>query len=310
MSQFFVTRTACPACNNNSAKVIYSLPYADERIQSYLRLFYEGQGFIELDYLEGAEYILKECDRCKLIYQEQVPGELLMHKLYEEWIDPKLALERSLKMPIEQYLYDTSQIINIIRNFQKPPSEISILDFGMGWGKFCMLANAFGCNAYGMELSTHRIDYAKQKGVSVLTWEELEQQKFDFIYSADVFEHISNPKELLRRLCACLRPDGVVCLNVPNGLTASKIIKKMNWTAIKGSKDNINIVSPLEHINCYLPLSLKLMAEACNLKEIKWNRMDCINYNKSGMIDYLRKKYHLLFKIEEPTCLFFKLQTV
>ena len=92
---YFITRTECPACKSRSISEIYSLPYSDKRIKDYLLNFYNAQGTIELDYLADASYTLNECQECELIFQKEIPGDKLMFKLYEEWIDPDIALQRS-----------------------------------------------------------------------------------------------------------------------------------------------------------------------------------------------------------------------
>ena len=82
--------------------------------------------------------------------------------------------------------------------FKKPPIELQFLDFGMGWGKWCQMAKAFGCQVYGLELSKARIKYASSLGISVLSNEELNHYKFDYINADQVFEHITNPKNTLQ----------------------------------------------------------------------------------------------------------------
>ncbi len=46
--------------------------------------------------LKGSSYILNECFECGLTYQKQIPNDLLMKKIYNEWIIPKLSLNRRI----------------------------------------------------------------------------------------------------------------------------------------------------------------------------------------------------------------------
>jgi hypothetical protein len=50
-----------------------------------------GKGGVEFEYLQGARFVLQQCRTCGLIFQGQIGNDVLMHKLYEEWIDPAHA---------------------------------------------------------------------------------------------------------------------------------------------------------------------------------------------------------------------------
>ena len=38
------------------------------------------------------------------------------------------------------------QVETFIRHFGRKPGDLKVLDLGMGWGRWCMFANAFGCD--------------------------------------------------------------------------------------------------------------------------------------------------------------------
>ncbi len=83
-SPHFVQRTFCPACDHTKFTKVYSTSYKDPHLVGYLHRLYDKQGKIEFDYLEGADFILQECDNCKLVFQEYIPGDQLMVKLYDQ----------------------------------------------------------------------------------------------------------------------------------------------------------------------------------------------------------------------------------
>ena len=67
-SPHFVQRTFCPACDHTKFTKVYSTSYKDPHLVGYLHRLYDKQGKIEFDYLEGADFILQECDNCKLVF--------------------------------------------------------------------------------------------------------------------------------------------------------------------------------------------------------------------------------------------------
>jgi len=239
-------------------------------IYEFLDSFYSPQGKIEFEYLKGANFILDECKNCRTIFQKEIPNEFLMNKLYEEWIDPVKVYNMSLKTDDLIMFSDYAQeIMMLIRYFKKQPGELSFFDFGMGWGKWCNMAKAFGCESYGVELSKTRIEHAKSLGIKVLNYDELSNCRFDFINTEQVFEHISEPLQTLKFLKKSLKPTGLLKISVPNDPDIKKKIKLGDWTASKNSKNSLNAVSPLEHINCFNRFAIIKMADMAGLELVE-----------------------------------------
>jgi hypothetical protein len=62
-----------------------------------------------------------------------------------------------------------------------------------------------------------------------------------------------------------LRKGGVLRICVPDGNGNKAVLSKMDWEAAKGTTDSLNIVAPLEHINCYTTKSIVIMAKEAGL---------------------------------------------
>jgi len=159
---YFIERKFCPACNSDKIKEIYSNKFTEEPIKSYLENFYNSQGVIQFEYLKNELYSLSNCLNCDLIFQRYIPNDNLMKIIYEEWIDPKKALSDNFNNNNLFYSYYSMEIMRIIAFLKKPSSTLKIFDFGIGWGKWALMAKAFGCDAYGSELSEERINYGKK----------------------------------------------------------------------------------------------------------------------------------------------------
>lgn len=266
MNSNFVSRYECPACTSNSIKQIYSNNFTEEPLKSYLEKFYASH--LEIEYLNESTYLLLQCDKCGLIFQKHIPNEILMNRLYEKWVDPQIAFNFDLNNNIlSRYIYYSQEIIRILAFFKKPLSTIKVFDFGMGWGRWALMAKAFGCDSYGTELSKERINYAERNEIKVISYKDIHKHKYDFINTEQVFEHIPEPLTTLKHLTKALKNGGIIKISVPNCRNIIKLLKKNDWSAQKGSKNSLNAVAPLEHINCYHGNSLTIMANLARLKE-------------------------------------------
>jgi 2-polyprenyl-3-methyl-5-hydroxy-6-metoxy-1,4-benzoquinol methylase len=270
MSKFFDTRENCPACNSGEQEIIYSSGYQKEHIKKYLHDFYDKQGGVEFEYLDGANFILAECKNCQLIFQKEIPNDFLMERLYEKWINPEKVFQRyESNYPLNYYYSNAHLVYKVIAYFNVKPKDLKIFDFGMGWGNWSLMAKAFGCDSFGTELSSARIEHAKSCGIKVISWLEIADHTFDFINTDQVFEHIPKPLETLKYLSGSLKKGGLIRISVPNGRGIKKRLKKTDWTADKGSKNSLNAVAPLEHINCFNNTSLKKMADGAGLEIVR-----------------------------------------
>jgi predicted SAM-dependent methyltransferase len=138
----------------------------------------------------------------------------------------------------------------------------------MGWADWLLMATGFGYQCYGMELSESRIKYAQSRGIKVLNWEDAEQMSFDFINTEQVFEHIPNPLETLKKLKTLLKPGGIIKISVPTTNDIDRRLKFMDWGSKKGMRNSLNAISPLEHIQYYKRSSLDKMAEMAEMTEV------------------------------------------
>lgn len=266
-NSWFVKREQCPACASPRFKDICHLPYDEPPIRDYLQDFYSPQGMVEPEYLHGVSYVLCECAACALIFQKYIPNEALTKRIYELWIDPRKAFEQRHDS-LAYYSDYAQEIMQMISYFKKKPSLLSFFDFGMGWGNWALMAKAFGCQSYGTELSEERMEHATSNGIKIIARSELPQYKFDFINTEQVFEHIAEPLKTLRHLKGALAPGGLLKLSVPTANDIERRLGVMDWKAPKDSRDSLNPVAPLEHINCFRRKSLLTMAAEAGMEEV------------------------------------------
>jgi 2-polyprenyl-3-methyl-5-hydroxy-6-metoxy-1,4-benzoquinol methylase len=249
--------------------------------------------------------VLQECKKCNLIFQEYIPDDFVMDKLYNEWIDPKIVLPEQRKHNLQYYKKLSTEVSNIIDYFNTTPNNLSFLDFGMGWAQWCLMVKAFGAEAMGIELSQDRIKNAKENAIKVLSWDDIRNYKLDFINTEQVFEHIPKPLDTLKYLSSSLKPNGLIKISVPNGNVATRNLKIMDWKAPKNSRNSLNFVAPLEHINSFRTKTIKTMAELCGLQHVS------VPFKDLAVKDLVKSKlkplYYQLFRGgREGTYLFFR----
>jgi 2-polyprenyl-3-methyl-5-hydroxy-6-metoxy-1,4-benzoquinol methylase len=266
---YFVERKACPSCRSIDVQDFYRSPLDENPIKKYLETFYSPQGGIDFNYLSGGSYILAECSTCGLIFQKEILSEALLEKLYGEWIDPSLvSAQHILEDDLQHYASISQEVMQIISCFNSVPAKLDFFDFGMGLGQWALMAKAFGCNVSGLEVTKERVELAKANGIKVLDWNEVAFCQFDFINTEQVFEHLANPLDTLTHLVQALKPDGILKISVPTAKDIERRLKIMDWSAHKYSKNSLNPVAPLEHVNFFRRTSLMKMATLAGLKEV------------------------------------------
>jgi ubiquinone/menaquinone biosynthesis C-methylase UbiE len=193
-----------------------------------------------------------------------------MHKLYEEWIDPKITFRKHIEeSTAASYNRIASEIAALVAKFDRPPYSLKFLDFGMGWGEWVRLARAFGVQAHGAEFSQARLAFARSQALPVVTWDEISTQQFDLIRADQVFEHLAQPLATLQYLARSLKQGGVLKIGVPDGSDIRRRLLIDDWSAPKGSRNSLNAVAPLEHINCFSRNALLAMATKAGLRPVR-----------------------------------------
>jgi SAM-dependent methyltransferase len=269
VSPGFVTRAACPACGGAALKEIYACGFREPPVRDYLRDFYQPVGGVDFARLEGASYVLCECAACGMVFQRDVPGDELMVELYERWIDP--VKSRALHhgdAALGCFAEHAREIATIVAFLGGRPQRLRVLDFAAGWGEWARMARAFGCDTSISELSASRVASAREQGLRTIPPAELPGHAFDLINTEQVLEHLPQPHETLLALRRSLAPGGLLKVCVPNGRTLARRLRAMDWTAPKGSRLSLNLVSPLEHINCFMPSSLRALAARAGYRRV------------------------------------------
>ncbi len=256
-------RVCCPGCLGTLFNTLVDEPYDAPGIAKYLSKHYSGRA--RLDFLYGQKYQLDRCKECGLVFQRFVPQHELLSEIYDIWI-PNSERDRLYDShTLNTYRYLAEQVQFMIWRLNMKPSAIKVLDFGLGWAEWAAMAKAFGCQVYGAELSTARIEHARSLGIEIVDYADLVNHKFNYINTEQVFEHLLEPYEVLLHLSHSLAHNGIIKISVPN---AAKAIRKAKHQKSLGSLSAKEImpIAPLEHINCFEHATLVTMANSVGLR--------------------------------------------
>ena len=259
----------CPVCGSKRHAVLHSWPYTKSDFKTWLEKYYSVSPGFDFAYMEGAEYCLLECNDCKLIFQRDIPDETLSRKIYSEWPDAAMDVERHKKSDgLDYYVSYAHAIMRIIRITDMPPGVLRFLDFGMGRGVWARMVAGFGCESWGMELTAEMAENLKSADIKILSIEDNPDIRFDLINVDQVLEHVSNPTNILKKLAALLKPNGMMRIAVPDGGDIKKRLLIMDWSAPRWTSRSLGAVHPLEHINCFNRVALLKAAGLAGLDEI------------------------------------------
>ena len=134
----------------------------------------------------------------------------------------------------------------------------------------------------------------ENNNIEVISNLENIKNNYDFIFSEQTFEHISNPKETLFELSQILNVGGYIFLRFPSTfLFKSKLSNNY--------KPNNDCAHPLEHINLFKKKSFEAMIQNSNLRMI--NIRSQYNFSFKNVLKDIKNFFYfdsvLLKKINE-----------
>lgn len=262
----FEIREQCPVCRVSTIAPLIRHPFDQPPVSTYLKTHYGGRA--ELERLAGVCFEVDRCKQCGLIFQCTVPAGALLHDIYERWIPASERDRLHSKYTLSTYRAWISQVDFLVQHFGRPPREIDVFDFGLGWSEWASVARAFGCKVAGAELSQERVAYARSIGITVIDWDEIGQRQFHFINTEQVFEHLIRPRETLERLVTALRPEGLIKLSVPDGRGVGTALRRLPRLTAWPS-DRLMPAAPLEHVNCFDYASLVELGRKVGLRPLR-----------------------------------------
>lgn len=168
------------------------------------------------------------CMECGLIYRDPMPTDAELESLYNDsWDQPdtKVAETGSLGVNVTPGF-----ITSIKRNVGVESLEgLTIVDFGAGKGDMLSALREAGANAIGVE--PFGFEYLQENGFEV--YRELsdipESLKIDGVFSSNVVEHLTDPRDAIASIYSRLASNGWFFVTTPNAMGAHARLRKGNW---------------------------------------------------------------------------------
>lgn len=197
----------CPLCGTNSINTLYSV-FGHELMKTFA---------------------LRKCETCKVCYTSPFVSDEEMQRLYTDTYYKKDSSR--LKYLLEDFV--PLPRFQRRKNVEKFMSGGKILDIGCGNGAFLNSFNREKWEVHGAELSEESASPAMGKSIKVHVGDirklDLPEEYFDVITMWHVFEHIRDPKGLLKKIFRLLKKDGIMIIAVPNIGSVQAGIFSKNW---------------------------------------------------------------------------------
>ena len=122
-------------------------------------------------------------------------------------------------------MYDTNRRIEVIFDDflgNENLKDKSILDGGCGTGLFTKKAIERGAQVTSIDIAPKLVELTKKKNPTTNAIEAsllklpFEDNTFDYVISSEVIEHTPNPYDAAKELIRVLKPNGKICITVPN----------------------------------------------------------------------------------------------
>jgi 2-polyprenyl-3-methyl-5-hydroxy-6-metoxy-1,4-benzoquinol methylase len=198
-----IPTAGCPGCADRYAEIVSDNP--EHTVNTGVRTF-----------VSRIRNVL--CPACGLIYNDPMPAEQELAELYEAMARDVSERPPGAPPPVLPIEIDQAEFV---RPRLAGAPDAAVLDVGCSMGGFLAELARTGVRAVGCEPSPFDAAVARLRpDVEVREgfFEEIEfgAQRFDIVALRFVFEHVRNPRGILRRAAALLKEDGALFLEVPN----------------------------------------------------------------------------------------------
>jgi 2-polyprenyl-3-methyl-5-hydroxy-6-metoxy-1,4-benzoquinol methylase len=291
----FDVRRECPVCHDRDTVRLYEAPYTDDPVRSLVASSFAEQGVVDWSLLEGVTFVIDQCRRCDLIYQVNTPNEAMLEVIYSQMISPASldVLEQGL-LTLDNFHRIAGEFTVLFEQLGKLPTEIRMLDFGMGQGRWARVARAMGAEVYATEIGEDKKRLAATLGVQVIDDDEIDRMQFDIVHTEQVMEHLVHPGRDFKRLARAVEPGGLFKVAIPyrgrlatllpaKGLPRVALFAAGGARAIPGDVEAYGAIQPLEHLNAYGPETIAWLAADNGLEIVAQTRRRSISVDTVGL---------------------------
>lgn len=232
--------------------------YFDKNKKSYKKIFLEKRNcptcasskFFNIFKKRGGTYV--KCLNCDMIYLNPVFKDKELSKYYANLHDAqsKITLNESF---FYKLIYTKG--LDAIERFKNKGKFL--MDIGCSSGFFLDIALKYGWKTYGIEFNKEKKLIKKNHTIFSQDIDTLPSTlKFDLVTMWDVFEHIKDGNQFLKKIKSRLNNEGLIFMQTPN----------VSSLAARILQEKCNVFDGIEHVNLYNFQTIKILAKNNNLK--------------------------------------------
>ena len=236
----------CPICNSSQFKPYFSIRYGD----------FKGDKSMNYNFLglkDDTIFHIRKCMNCKFVFVNPRLRSEYYQRCYNEAKSSKYNFENPDYRPgtlrersnARKGKYIHIQHLMACLSLSELDNELSLLDFGCGFGRTISLSKEFGIDSFGIEIDRFRNEYCKKLGLKVYSPIEFESKfpdkHFDIIISTEVIEHVNDISNYFELIGKISRKGTIFLVSGPT----PKIIDK------ERRRGKLKNVHPIEHLNFF-----------------------------------------------------------
>jgi uncharacterized protein YbaR (Trm112 family) len=223
----------------------------------------QGVSFNVFDRKYAVTELLK-CKNCKLNFRFPQDTPAFLEKFYKS--NYQIDTHMMTKLPSDEALVGLKE--NNFSNLRDVtpfmsvlvPQSSKVIDYGCSWGYSVFQMRSAGFDAKGLEISTTRGAFGREKlGVSIVSRQEEVENGNELIVSSHVIEHLASIPSFVNFCREKLNPQGIFMAFCPNGSVEYKNrepeIFHVNWGFLHPNYLDIDFATHMFSKNPYLILT-------------------------------------------------------
>ena len=167
------------------------------------------------------------CQACGLGVTLDAPPRSELEDLYERAYPQEGLVPRTDR--IARLWHAVNGSLPLVDRVRRGP----VLDIGCSTGEVLVALRGRGLDVVGLEPNRHAAAVARSRGLEVIGEAiedvDLPERRFASVLLSQVLEHLEEPRPVLEKVRATLRPDGVAYVVVPNAESAWRRLFGRQW---------------------------------------------------------------------------------
>ncbi len=249
-----ILRKTCPICDSDQVVKVFSRSYSSDE----LGVFLANLPTSVRETYKVCNFEIRHCPACDFAFQSHVPDDKEVAAIYRFHEDPREIDQQIADHKLHWFAHVAEEVIVMRQMVANPRPQV--LDFGPNWGKWASMALAFGCRVDAVEVNPITSRFCQDRGINIISLDEINQNYYDFINVDQVLEHLSEPLILAKRLAGALRPSGYMKWSTPRNST---LVHDLAASSARQDEvlrpENIDALYPLLHVNLFSNRSLQLL---------------------------------------------------